>query len=157
MDNSSVTEEVLRRDRWVVIAGLLVVTTLAWLFMLGGAGTGMSIRAMTTWQFPPPALPSTSQHWSLSYWALMLAMWWVMMIAMMVPSATPTILLYARVTRHAQKMGLMEAAVVPTAWFAGGYLLAWFAFSIGAVVLQWSLEQLGLMHVMMMWSLTCPP
>jgi predicted metal-binding membrane protein len=31
----------------------------------------------------------------------MIAMWWIMMIAMMTPSAAPTILLYARVHRHA--------------------------------------------------------
>ena len=38
-------------------------------------------------------------------WLTMLGMWWVMMIAMMVPSAAPVILLHARVARHDQVRG----------------------------------------------------
>ena len=45
-------------------------------------------------------------------------MWWVMMVAMMIPSASPTILLYANVHRHSN--GLEGAP--PTAAFLGGYL-----------------------------------
>jgi predicted metal-binding membrane protein len=37
--------------------------------------------------------------------------------------------------------------------FFGGYLLAWLAFSLGAVLAQWVLERLGLVHMMAMWSL----
>ena len=35
--------------------------------------------------------------------SLVIAMWWVMMIAMMLPSATPAILLYGRVRRQVPK------------------------------------------------------
>jgi predicted metal-binding membrane protein len=113
----------------------------------------MSVRAMSTWRFPPPLLPAANESWPAAYWLVMLAMWWVMMIAMMVPSAAPAILVYARVARHARKEGQAAAAVAPTAWFAAGYLLAWLAFSIAAVLVQWGLERLGLAHMMMMWSL----
>ena len=152
-DDATVTERVLRRDRLIVALGLFAVALFAWLFVLGGAGTGMSIAAMSTWRFPPPILPAANEAWPASYWLVMLAMWWVMMIAMMVPSAAPTILLYARVVRHAQKQGQLATAAVPAAWFALGYLLAWLAFSAVAVLAQWALERLGLMHAMLMWSL----
>ena len=56
--------------------------------------------------------------WSPAHWLLVLAMWWVMMIAMMTPSAAPMILLYGRATRHAQAGGRLEHGVVPTAAFA---------------------------------------
>ena len=150
---TTATEQLLRRDRWIVGLGLVLIAGLAWLFVLDGAGTGMSVRAMTTWQFPPPVMPHANEGWALDYWAVMLVMWWVMMVAMMVPSAAPMILLYARVTRHAQMKGQMEAAAVPTSIFAFGYLVAWLGFSLAATALQWALEQAGLMHAMMMWSL----
>jgi predicted metal-binding membrane protein len=153
VERVSVTERVLRHDRWVVAGGLAVIALLAWLFVLDGAGTGMSVRAMSTWRFPPPLVPAANEPWPAHYWLVMLAMWWVMMIAMMVPSAAPAILLYARVVRHAQAGATSVAAVASVSWFAAGYLLAWLAFSLAAVLAQWGLERLGLMHMMMMWSL----
>ena len=47
--------------------------------------------------------------WSAGYWLIVIAMWWVMMIAMMTPSAAPMILLYGRATRHAQAGGRLTA------------------------------------------------
>ncbi len=70
-------------------------------------------------------------------------MWWVMMIAMMTPSAAPMILLYARATRHAQATGQLQQGAVPTAAFAGGYLMVWLGFSLLAAALQWALERIG--------------
>lgn len=147
------TEALLRRDRWIVGVGLVVICLLSWLYLLSGAGTGMNPAAMTTWQFPLPTHQSTAgTAWDPSYWISMALMWWIMMIAMMVPSAAPMILLYARVYRHAQDKGQIDHAAVPTAAFLGGYLSIWLAFSLAATTLQWSLEQAGLLHAMMMWS-----
>ena len=146
------TETLLRRDRLVVAACLLVICGLSWWYVFVGAGTGMSIVAMTTWQFPPPVYATTASAWPLSYWCLMVAMWWVMMIAMMLPSASPVVLLYTRVQRHHTRLAGEQNAVVPTLSFVLGYLLSWLAFSLLATVLQWALEQLGLVHGMMMWS-----
>jgi predicted metal-binding membrane protein len=153
MTSKTAIEVLLRRDRLIIGTSLAVICLLCWLYILTGVGTGISAAAMTTWQFPPPTLVSdAAAPWSPSYWIVMALMWWVMMIAMMVPSAAPMILLYARVHRYAQKKGQMGHAVIPTAEFVSGYLLAWLAFSIAATSLQWSLEQAGLMHTMMMWS-----
>ena len=96
---------------------------------------------------------ATPARWSLEYAGIMVSMWWVMMIAMMVPSAAPAILVYARVVLHAQMQGHSATAVVPVAWFVAGYLAAWLGFSVAAVLVQWGLERLGLVHMMMMWSL----
>ena len=145
-------EALLRRDKLVLVCCLVLLCLLSWYYLLMGAGTGMSTQAMTTWEFPLPIYPAMGQGgWPLSYWLIMLLMWWVMMIAMMVPSAAPMILLYARVYRHNQPAGDSDA-IIPTANFLFGYLLSWLGFSLVATVLQWLMEQLGLVHSMMMWS-----
>jgi predicted metal-binding membrane protein len=151
--DASAIERALRRDRLIVLGGLLAIVGLAWVFVLEGAGTGMSVRAMTTWQFPPPVIAHDNATWPTRYWLIMLLMWWVMMIAMMTPSAAPMVLLYARVARHAREQRQVPPTVVATAWFVLGYLMSWLAFSAAAVSAQWALERLGLLHMMMMWSL----
>ena len=50
-----------------------------------------------------------------------------MMVGMMVPSAAPMILVYARVGRQAELQGKPLAA---TGYFAGGYLIAWAGFAL---------------------------
>ncbi len=158
MADSPAIEALLRRDRIIVAVGLLVIVALSWLWLFTGAGTGMSSWAMTTWSFPPPisSAPAMTMAWPLSYWLIMLTMWWVMMIAMMTPSAAPMVLLHARVSRHAQARGRMPPAVIPTGLFFTGYLASWFLFSLVATALQWGLEQAGLVHGMRMWSLSRP-
>ena len=82
----------------------------------------------------------------------MFLMWWIMMIAMMTPSAAPTILLYAQVYRFERKLGRLSGATTPTFAFAMGYLLTWMGFSALATGLQWGFERAGLLHAMLMWS-----
>lgn len=122
---------------------------LSWWYVLDGAGTGMSSLAMTTWEFPPPRYQDDTAGWSWHYALVMLGMWWVMMVAMMIPSAAPTLLLYVRVHRHHQ-----EAAdsAPPAFLFLLGYLLSWLLFSIAATLLHALLERSGLVHSMLMWS-----
>ena len=145
-------ETLLRHDRAIIASALGLLTALAWLALLQGAGTGMSAAAMTTWQFPPPRVTPSTGAWNAAYWLTMLAMWWVMMVAMMVPSAAPMILLYARVTRNAPGQVSRDGALVPTAAFAAGYLGCWLGFSVLAVALQFALESAGLLDGMTMWS-----
>ncbi len=150
----TLTERIVRREQLLVGFGLASLTLLAWIYVLLGAGTGMSMLAMSTWQFPPPKpAMSMAGDWNAAYWLTMLAMWWVMMIAMMIPSAAPMILLYARVFRRGQSRGQISGTtLVPTAAFAAGYLACWLAFSVLATALQFALEQVGLVHGMLMWS-----
>ncbi len=153
MQQTTLTEHIVRREQVLIALALAAITGLAWAYVLAGAGTGMSTIAMSTWQFPPPSpAMAMTGAWGTAYWLVMLAMWWVMMIAMMVPSAAPMILLYARVFRHGQARGQIPAAFVPTAAFAGGYLACWLGFSAIATALQFALERLGHVDGMMMWS-----
>jgi predicted metal-binding membrane protein len=84
--------------------------------------------------------------WTLPYAAVMFAMWWVMMLAMMLPGAAPVLLLFARVNRSEKGRG---RPYVPTGLFAAGYLSVWGAFSLIATSVQWGLDRLGVLSPMM--------
>jgi predicted metal-binding membrane protein len=84
--------------------------------------------------------------WTAGYAGIMFTMWWVMMAAMMLPSAAPILLLFARISRKEKSAG---RPFIPTGIFAAGYLIAWGAFSAVATGLQWAFEQLGLLSPMM--------
>ncbi len=144
----SVLEGVLRRDRLVLIAALVAVIAIAWMWILLGAGMGMTAVAMTGGLgiSGMAGMAMAPAVWTAGYAGLMFAMWWVMMAAMMLPSAAPILLLFARVNR-AERAG--DRPYVPTGIFAAGYLAAWGGFSALATLLQWGLERLGLLSPMM--------
>lgn len=151
---TSALETVLRRDRAVVVTALVAVIVLAWAYILLGAGMGMSALQMTTAPFTAANrmamegsdMGMAPMAWTPGYATLMFFMWWIMMVAMMLPSAAPMILLFARFNRSQRDKG---APFVPTSVFALGYLLVWAAFSQLAVTAQWGLERSGLLSSMM--------
>ena len=147
VSETSVLEALLRRDRLVVVTALLAVMLAAWIWLVLGAGMGMSAVAMTQLAgMPDMDMMMDRATWSLGYAGLIFAMWWVMMLAMMLPSAAPTLLLFARANR-AQKA--RDRPYVATGIFAAGYLAAWGGFSALATLLQWGFEELELLGPMM--------
>jgi predicted metal-binding membrane protein len=139
-------EAVLRRDRAVVIVALAVITALAWadLAWLADDMT-MSGMDMTGYRMIPAGrglMMPADAPWQPIEFGYVFVMWLVMMIGMMMPSAAPMILIYARVGRQAASEGKPFAG---SAWFAGGYLLAWTVFSLVATSAQWALERAALL------------
>jgi hypothetical protein len=63
-------------------------------------------------------------------WLTIVAMWWTMMIGMMLPSAAPLVLLYGRVIRHAARADASRKIYAQTLLLLLGYLGVWLAFSI---------------------------
>jgi predicted metal-binding membrane protein len=80
--------------------------------------------------------------WDAPHLALLWLMWAVMMAAMMLPSAMPLLLLYdsALCRRATATPSRLDVHAM-----AGGYLLTWAAFSVGATALQ---RVLGAWHVL---------
>jgi len=148
--SGSVLEAVLRRDRAITIAALGVFTALAWADLAWLAGDmAMDGMDMTGFRMIPAGqglMMPASEPWRAIEFGYVFAMWAVMMIGMMTPAVAPMILIYARVGRQAALAGKPFAA---TAWFAGGYFLAWIAFSLGATAAQWALERATLLTPMM--------
>lgn len=168
-------ETILRRDRAVVLGALGVVVLASWAYVLAGAGMGISAWQMSSLDLalgrakPMPtgevsagamsrgqmsgamgdamSAMATPARWSLEYAGIMVSMWWAMMIAMMVPSAAPMILLYAAVARRQREKG--TDALLPTGIFAWGYVAVWGFFSVTAAALQWGFEAAGILSPMM--------
>ena len=66
--------------------------------------------------------------WTPAYAGLMFVMWWVMMVAMMLPSASPMILLFARIQRSQQAKGAplsLRASLPPGIWSCGVASVSW--------------------------------
>jgi predicted metal-binding membrane protein len=127
-----------RRDHTVILLALLGVTAIAWLYLLT-IGQGMSGMAMP--DMPDMAMPMAAP-WTPTAFALTLAMWWVMMLGMMVPSATPMVLTFATLNRSKRCRG---QDFVPTSIFLLGYLIAWGLFSVVATLAQWALDRVALL------------
>jgi predicted metal-binding membrane protein len=138
-----------RRENTLVIAALAALIVFAWAALLLGAGTGMDPFAMSGWLMPRELPPALSAEWTPVYWLIAFCMWAAMMVAMMLPSATPMVLLYARVARHAERHGHASNASAAISAFASAYLALWILFSLLAVALQWALEHAGALSAMM--------
>jgi predicted metal-binding membrane protein len=144
---TAVLESVLKRDRIVVAVALVALTVLAWAYVLwtaalmSAAASASSMPGMNM-----PGMNMTPAGSSIGGFAFTVAMWVVMMIGMMTPSAAPMILLYARVGRQARADGRLFAS---TGWFAGGYLLAWSGFAVAASLAQLALADMMLITPML--------
>jgi predicted metal-binding membrane protein len=151
----------LQRDRIIVIGALAGVVLLSWIYILSGAGTGtlashMSGLPTATAGHSTP--PQTGMHmgepmaamqpmpWTVTYALLIFVMWWLMMMATMLPSAAPMILLFTALTRKREELG---APYSEAGLFGSGYLAIWGAFSVLAVALQWQLDRVALLSPMM--------
>jgi len=130
-----------RGERAAIVAALAGVAALSWLYLVRLAGGMGDMAGM--------AMAPMLEPWSARGTVLMFAMWWVMMVGMMLPSALPMTLTFATVNRGRRERG---DAYVPTALFVLGYLLAWGALSVAATSAQWALERAALMTPMMRTS-----
>jgi predicted metal-binding membrane protein len=148
--SATALEAVLRRDRAVVIVALAIITALAWADLAWLADDmAMGGMDMIGYRMIPAGrglMMPADAPWQPIEFGYVLVMWVVMMIGMMMPSAAPMILIYARVGRQAAVQGKPFAA---SGWFAGGYLLAWTTFSLVATSAQWALERAALLTPMM--------
>src|SRR3546814_2216720 len=97
---------------------------------------------MIAWITMKPIVAS----WSIERFNMTLAILWIMMMAMMLPSAAPTVLLFARSAAH----GNPDERRLPTDAFMVGYLIAWGLLSLGAKIAQWQFDRLNLLGPMQM-------
>lgn len=125
----------LRHERALVVAALLVVIALSWAWLVLGAGIEMDRMDMGGGQtmLMAPA-------WTAGYAALTFVMWAVMMAAMMLPSAAPTVLLVDALARQ------RGSGIAAAGWFTSGYLVVWAGFSLIATGLQWALVRAALLN-----------
>jgi predicted metal-binding membrane protein len=142
--DDTLLEAALRRDRWIVVASLAGVTVLAWIYLVVLAKAMASMEDPSGWRAFMVLMPMG--RWGPLEYALGFAMWALMMVGMMVPSAGPMIMLYARVARRAHSH---STPLTSTTAFAAGYLLTWGVFSLIAAAIQGMLVNMALVSEMM--------
>ena len=155
--NSTAVESLIRRDKVITIIAIAILVGATFTYTVLGVGMNMSAIQMTPGlgqsQMSMPNMSAmrnmaaTPAVWSFNYSVLMFFMWWTMMIAMMLPSASPMILLYTALIRRTKKA---KSIIRQVTSFICGYLLAWAAFSLFAAALQSQLELRDWMSPMMM-------
>ena len=140
MDAIATLDRVLRRDRIVMALCLTVVCLLAWVYLVRDAA---SMNAMTMETRMHAAMGMPDMHvWGVADWLSLFAMWSIMMIAMMLPSAAPVVLLVLGVYRRRND----PQARLASATFVGGYLVAWTVFSAAASAIQIGLHRAALLN-----------
>jgi predicted metal-binding membrane protein len=129
---------IARLDRLGVISTLVAGTTLAWVYLFrladGMAGSSIPMAAIQV------------RPWEGADFILTFLMWAIMMVGMMVPSAAPTVMIYAAIARKAARD---RTVVAPTAVFISGYVVLWTLFCVLATLAQWGLDQASLLSPMM--------
>ena len=140
MNRVSPLEAALRHDRIIVLAALAGIAAVAWVYMVYEA-RGMDRTGVCQCLGMAMSGPDT-QPWATAAIAPLFLMWAEMMVAMMIPSAAPMILIFARVNRQRREQ---ERPFVPTGLFLLGYLIVWSAFSLVAAVAQWVLHGAALL------------
>lgn len=132
---SAPLRSLLSRDSLIVGAALAAAAVVAWLWLLGSPmarGAGMDGMGMA----PQPL--------SAAYLVPAFTMWAIMMVAMMVPSAAPMILLHARIDKAPTK----RLRTVHTLLFALAYLIVWTGFAAAAAFAQALLVRSGIVSDM---------
>lgn len=122
-----------------VIAGLAVVVACAWAYLIP-ASLDMYGRmdGAAAWMM--------EATWDAGYLLLIFLMWAAMMVAMMLPSALPTILIFHKAVRNDPEVRSPSRRMFA---FATGYILVWCGFSVGATLLQCGLAEAALLSPMM--------
>lgn len=129
--------DTLKRDRTILLGGLVVVTGLSWAYLLHMAwDLNDVIRSHTS-----AAMPSV-HSWSAWEFGTALVMWSIMMLGMMLPVVSPWLWAFGVVTREqdARSMPFPKISV-----FLLGYGTVWLAYSVLAATSQWLLQRFALL------------
>ena len=124
-----------RRDQVLLLGALGGLVVLCWLYLIE-MSRGMDDMSAAMGVTP----------WSKADFLLMFAMWVVMMVGMMVPTAIRSVLIFVRIGARAAER---DRSFASGYWFTAGYVLIWTFFSGAATLLQWLLDQAALLSPMM--------
>ena len=130
----------LNGDRAFVIGGLALLVILSWAYLLYISNDMKGATAMSADFNDGMAMSAATPNmmpWLLMDWVSMFVMWSVMMVGMMVPSASPMILVFSNVNRQKRKS---DMPYVSTSVFLIGYIIVWTGFSAVATVFNWALH-----------------
>jgi predicted metal-binding membrane protein len=132
-------EAVLKHERRTLAVVLVGIPLICWVWVIAmardmyGSMTGASAWMMTS-------------RWDAGHVLLLWAMWAAMMAGMMLPTATPVVLIYAGAARTQSERSSPARRIYALAM---GYVAVWALFSVSATGLQRALATLLLLNPMM--------
>ena len=126
---------------WIAGGCLALVIALSWLWLFNDEAGMRSAADMAAM----PGMAPTGPALFAAYVPPTFVMWLLMMVAMMLPSAAPFVLLYAR---FARQQGPAGGGWGPVTAFAGAYIGVWAGFSLIAAIAQWALVRSGAVSAM---------
>lgn len=121
-----------RGERVLLLVSAGVVAGAAWLLLAGS-----SFHSGHASILAPHAHSA-----GLAAFFLAAVMWFVMMVAMMLPVVMPWLLVFATITRPASSPGPAYSSV---GLFAGGYFAIWLGYSLAGALAQVGLQRWGLL------------
>jgi predicted metal-binding membrane protein len=134
----TIVEHALRHDRVPALVLLVLVPVVCWTWIAVMArDTYGPMTGASAWMM--------MANWDVPHVLLLWAMWTVMMTGMMLPSASPLVLMYGAMARRSAQ-GPAGRHIYA---LAAGYLVVWTAFSLVATALQRGLVALLLVTPMM--------
>ena len=130
--NQPVLEKILKHDRVVVLLGVAAISLATWAYTLHmSAASDQTVHHHTR----------SGIDFFLLFW-----MWAVMMVAMMLPAVTPTVLLVAALNRRNR----LHSSPFPAAvCFLIGYVVTWTLFSLLAALGEIILHNRALLNTEM--------
>ena len=131
------------RDRIIIVTCIVLTTALAWAYLVHLARV-MSAD-MEHHQMMEAMGMTMEMKWGAAEFLVTFAMWAVMMVGMMAPSAMPMVLLFAGTRAGRGRRGVSLAALL----FGLGYVAVWTVFSLGATAAQWGLNAAAMMSAAM--------
>jgi predicted metal-binding membrane protein len=138
-DQPTLLETVLQHDRVAPLVVIVAIPLAAWTWIAAMARDMYgSMRGPSAWMMTP--------QWDGPHLLLLWTMWAVMMTAMMLPTATPLIVLYGTAARKSAETRNSARLVYV---LAAGYVVVWSLFSIAATALQRVLASAGVLTPMM--------
>jgi predicted metal-binding membrane protein len=125
-----------RRERWIIAGALGAIAAAAWIYMVHEARAFNVTGVCECFSMEMAGNSAAGTLLPLFF------MWAGMMVAMMLPSATPMILTFATVSRKRRQQ---QRPYVPVTIFVAGYVAVWGGFSLVAATAQWFLHRKALL------------
>jgi predicted metal-binding membrane protein len=133
---NQVTQAVIQRDRKIVMSGLAAVILLATAYTVYMA---RELHVPVDMAMMPEVHANLASHYDFIF---LFAMWTVMQVAMMSPTAVPMVLMYSKIERHSQPGRIPFFRI---SLFFLGYLLLWAAFSAVFALLQMGMHSASML------------
>jgi predicted metal-binding membrane protein len=135
MSSARLTQRFVIVDRMATFGGIALLVGLSWFYTIAMPDMDRSMAEMA-------AMAEQFRPWSGLEAVFTLAMWIVMMVAMMTPSTLPMVVVFDRVARSRPTDA---SPFWVTGAFVLGYLALWTLFSVLATTVQAALHATGLL------------